>query len=185
MNKTVKYGLFLLILGIIVGTLLVGVNAVTSPIITKREIAAAEAAVVEIAPKAKELKNITSDYTSRVRSIKTIYQSGDNKYVIYNVKSTGYSGGEILIIVVFDTTTSKIVGTKVTKADKQTAGIGDAIVTHDFQTEGKDASLYANINFKNLDKNQFQVITGATVSSTGFLKGVNIAANHFVKEFGE
>lgn len=189
MNKTIKYGLFLLVLGIIVGSLLVTVNAITAPIIEERALKDAQETISEIAPNVSDVKDVTTDYKKKDKNIKSIYQSGDDKYAIYIVVTAGYSSGEITTIVVFDTATKKIVNSKVTKAEKQTAGIGDQVLTYDFKTAGKNAQDYADVNFKEISKDniisQYNAISGATVSSRAVLQGVQIAANHFVKEFGE
>lgn len=185
MNKALKYGLFLTILGIIVGALLVAVNSVTAPIIAEQERLKVEKAIQEIAPKAEDISEITSDFNNLSNEIIAIYQSEDEKYVIYKTVTIGYAGGEVTTLVAFDTKTLKIVNAKVTDAKKQTAGVGDQILTHDFQVAGKAAKDYANINVEEIKGGQYNAISGATVSSKAYLKGVKIAAAHFLGEYGE
>lgn len=185
MNKAFKYGIFLTVLGIIVGALLVAVNSITAPIIAERKRLVMQNAIQEIVPEADEINEKTKDYAKLPDEIKGVYQSADKKYVVYQVATIGYAGGEVVTLVIFDSTNLTIVNAKVTEANKQTAGVGDQILTHDFKVAGKAASIYASLVIEEIKGGQNGAISGATVSSKAYLKGVKVAATHFLSVYGE
>lgn len=182
MSKPIKYGLFLFVLLAFVAVLLTLVNSLTSPVIADNqmkvvqeqlEIIDSESDFKEISP-AKLPKGISNIYGG--------YKGDELVTVVYLTSTVGYSSGEIKVLTAFNVEDETIIKTIVTLADKQTADIGDKILTHDFKTTGKKASDYASIVVEELNKTQFEIISGATVSSKGFLSGVQIAASHFVGE---
>lgn len=189
MKKPLKYGLFLLVLGIIVATLLAFVNSITAPIIAENELKEVRPLLEELDSDSNEFKDVTDDYDDVPDSISKIFlgtKNGKDNTIVYWTTTYGYSGGEIKVLTGVKLDTKKVLGTKVTGAANQTAGIGDKILDFDFETEGKDVSFYANKDVEAAIKSKELIsITGATVSSKGFLEGVVIASTHFVEEFGE
>lgn len=186
MSKPLKYGLFLFVLLTFVAVILTLVNSITAPIIEENQMKEIRVQLEEIDPDS-DFKDLSKDY-KLPKGITNIYggYNGDKLVtVVYLTSTVGYSSGEIKVLTAIDVETDKITNTIVTLADKQTPGIGELILTHNFQTAGKDASQYADIVPANLKSPEFQIIAGATVSSRAFLQGVQMAAKHYVENLGE
>jgi electron transport complex protein RnfG len=185
MSKPIKYGLFLFVLLAIVASLLTFVNSITAPLINERQLEKVKVYLVKLDSES-EFKEITKDYElpDGITGIYGGYDGDTLVTVVYNTTTVGYSSGDIKVLTAIDVETNTIINTIVTVADKQTADIGDRILTHDFQTAGKDVADY-DIVPAELKSPDFNIISGATISSRGFLSGVQIAANHFVENFGE
>lgn len=184
MNKSIKYGLFLLILGVIVGSLLVLVNSITAPIIEEQRLAAINESIKLVAPEVDGITDETSKTPSLPSSILNVYVSNDKKTVIYVARTTGYAGGNVDTLVAFDVTSKTIINAKITDAQKQTAGIGDKILTHDFKLAGKSASVYAELNIPELKSPENEIISGATISSKAVLTGIKAASANFLEVYG-
>ena len=186
MSKPIKYGLFLFVLLGIVAALLTFVNSFTAPIIAENQL---KDVLIELEKFDEDstYKDETAKYKlpKGLSSIYLGYVNDELKTVVYLSSTVGYSSGQVNVLTAIDAKTNKIIGTTVTLADKQTAGIGDQILTHNFQTVDKDASVYAEIDVSELGKSEFNIISGATVSSKAFLTGVNLAAKHYMENFGE
>lgn len=184
MNKSLKYGLFLLVLGVIVGGLLALVNSVTSPIIKENEVKKVLPDLQKVSPESKNFIDVSEDYTL-TKEIKKIFKDEDNNIYVYWVSTTGYSSGNVDTLVAFNADDNKIIDTKVTIANKQTAGIGDQVLSHDFNAKGKDAQTYADLVIQDLKSPEYNIISGATISSKAVLSGVKIASAHFLEEVGK
>ncbi|HEY8445006.1 MAG TPA: FMN-binding protein [Bacilli bacterium] len=188
MSKPLKYGLILLILGVICGGLLAFVNSFTAPIIEKREFDEVVAQLKEVDDDSTSFEDVTDQFDDLPANInKVFYGKKRNREntVIYWTTTYGYSGGAIKVLTVIDFSNGTIVGTKVTAAEKQTAGIGDQVLTHDFKTVGREADFYANKDLEDVTHDQFNLISGATVSSKAFIEGVIVATTHYEKNFGD
>lgn len=184
MNKNIKYGLFLLVLGVIVGSLLVLVNSITAPIIEEQRLEAIKETIKLVAPEVTEITEETENVENLPSGITNVYLSKDKKTVIYVAQATGYAGGNVETLIAFDVTSKTIIDAKVTTADKQTAGIGDAILTHDFKLAGKNASVYAELNVGEISSPAYDTITGATISSKAVLTGVKLSSANFLEVYG-
>ncbi|MFA5543792.1 MAG: FMN-binding protein [Bacilli bacterium] len=184
MNKNLKYGLFLLVLGAIIGTLLVLVNSITAPIIEEQRLEAIKETIKLVAPEVTEITDETKNIDNLPSGIINVYLSKDEKTAIYVARTTGYAGGTVETLIAFDVTSRAIIDAKVTTADKQTAGIGDAILTHDFKLAGKSASVYADLNVGGISSPEYDIITGATISSKAVLNGVKLASANFLEVYG-
>lgn len=185
MGKPLKYGLFLLVLLTTVAVLLTLVNSFTLPVIESNRMKEVSVQLKELDPES-EFKDISKDYTlsKEVNNVYGGYDGDKLVTVVYLTTTVGYSSGDINTLTAIDINSKTIINTKVTLADKQTAGIGDAILTHNFQTAGKNVSDYAKIVPGDLSSPEFQIISGATISSRAFLSGVQIASKHFMENFG-
>jgi len=184
MNKSLKYGLFLLVLGVVVATLLALVNSFTAPIIAKQEIEKIKPLLMEVSPDSEEFVDVTSEYTLP-SEVEKVYKDESNNILVYFVATNGYQGGTIKTLVAIDLDSKKIVNAIVTTADKQTPGIGEKVLTHDFEVSNVDASVYASLNVESLKSGEYNMITGATVSSRAVLNGIKIASKHFMGIVGE
>ncbi|HHU56507.1 MAG TPA: FMN-binding protein [Acholeplasmataceae bacterium] len=188
MSKPLKYGVFLLVLGVICAGLLAFINSFTAPIIEKREFDEVVKVLEEVDEDSNSFEDVTDEFDNLPASIsKVFYGTKRNREntVIYWTTTYGYNGGEIKVLTVIDYKTGVIKATKVTAAEKQTAGIGDKIITYDFKTVGRDAQFYAEKNVENIAESGLEIISGATVSSKAFLEGVIIASSHYVENIGD
>ncbi|MBP5408169.1 MAG: FMN-binding protein [Bacilli bacterium] len=176
MPKAVKYGLFLGVLGIIVGTLLGLVNFITKPIIKKTE----EAKVVA------SLNSVNDQYTWKESEIQDVYRVGldeNNEIKMYVFKTTtkGYKSGDLEIMVfIADDKIEEIVILKMTD---QTKGIGTKISDEEYLNSFKGRSVDEFYNKQSADynnKNSIDVISGATYSSRGLLQALIYASNTYV-----
>lgn len=184
MNKSVKYGLILLFLGAVIGSMLVFVNSITAPIIEEQRLEGIKETIKLVAPDVNEITDETANIVDLPKDITNVYLSKDGKTAIYVVSTVGYASGNVETLVAFNVTNKTILDAKVTTADKQTAGIGDAILTHDFKFVGKLASVYSELNVPGVSSPQLDTITGATISSRAVLNGVKIASANFLKVYG-
>lgn len=169
-----RFSIILVILGILVGGLLPLVNEITYPIIEEKKLAAVLPLLEEVAPESDNFKDVTSQFRDRNRSIKMIFIGFDNNdtvnSVVYWVETTGYGGGAVETLVAIEVSEDAFLDVKVISAQGQTVGIGDVILTHDFNMVG--AGVDENID----------LIAGVTVSTTAVSQGVNFAATHFVAQ---
>lgn len=187
LSKPLHYSILFLVLAVIVGGLLVTVNAITAPIIAQNELNKMLPLLEVLDPDADLFVEATSEMDDLPVQVKKVFygkSNNTNRSIIYWTVTTGYNAGEIYVLTAILLSNDEIISTMVTKAAEQTAGIGDAIVTHDFKTAGKDVSIYANLDINGLLRDDFatyEIISGATISSKAFLNGVRMACNHYVE----
>jgi electron transport complex protein RnfG len=191
MNKSLKYGLFLAILGIIVGGLLAFVNSVTAPLIAQKQIEEVLPMLKEVSHTTKNFKDLTKDIENLPTNVNKVFEDEGKTIVVYWVTTPGYGGGEIKTLVAFDILTKKIIDTKVSSTTNQTSGVGDQVETYNFNTAGQDPQKYANAKIipgttkkDDLKDEGLTFITRATTSSIGFLYGVKLASAHFLGNYG-
>jgi len=184
-EKAFKYGLFLCVLGIVVGVLLSVVNAITAPIIATAEQEKVEAML-------KEYNSVLKWETLEVadnddyKNIQAIYQgtkegSTDSVFVC-QAKGLGYGNGEIITMVYIEQGIIK----KVTNvsASGQTQGVGSVVYTEEALKvyEGKQVSAYANAKALDHKKGDVDVTSGATYTSRGVIEGVILACKYYANE---
>lgn len=178
MPKPVKYGLFLGVLGIIVGALLALVNYVTAPIIKEQEL-----------KKITETLNLVNDSYEWTLGetdnslIDGVYlgkdENGDIMMYAYKTTTLGYKSGEIAIMTFIQN--DKIVKVVLISMKDQTKGIGTQIENETYLDTfiGKDVSEYQNDTSSSHTKNDIDVISGATYSSRGVIDGVIRACDEY------
>ncbi len=181
--KPLFYGLFLLILGIIIGGLLAGVNALTAPLIAENELEQVRPIIAEkIAPDCDKIEDATlllGRLPSEIKKVFYAYENDVRTTIIYWTTTIGYNGGEVKTLTAITLADGSILNVAVSTANNQTSGIGDQILTYNFPYSGADASDYASETTDSFKKGDPEIISGATVSSKAVLGGVIIAANHF------
>ena len=141
MNKTIKYTIFMVVLGIIISFALAFINEITSPIIEKQKIEKVKESLLEV-----DSVNTWETYSNYINIsedefIEEVYISKTNnneiKYFAYLVNTKGYSNGKIESIVFINNDEKNISKVKIISIENQTKGIG----------------YYLNfINFTNLDE---------------------------------
>ncbi len=170
-----------LVLGAIclaVAVLLAAVNYVTAPIIEENARKEQEKAYLAVLPDATDLEavELTDEVPKTVTEIRR--DKGGSGYA-FKVNATGYGGASspITAIVGIDAS-GKITKIVVTDISGESAGIGDKVGKSDYLEGfvGKDSLL-----------DGVSTISGATISSSGFISGVKDAFKAFlaVAEFEE
>ena len=168
MKKALYLALFLALTSALAGAVLAGVNSITAPIINERSIAKVKTTLQEFFPQATEFAELKFDDASGL--IVNVYEAKGTGYA-YNVKVQGYK--DVITFVVAFANDGKIVGFKVT-AINDTPGIGQRVKEKEFSDGviGKTST------------SAIATLSGATVSSSAVVKGINAAKAHFNKAMG-
>lgn len=186
MNETIKLGLVLLLVTAVAGGILAGVNSVTAPVIAEREKQDSFGALLEIFTEGNdfteiegaELTEIQSAYSSIV-GVTEALKDGENIGYAFNIKTGGY-GGDITSLVGVNSD-GTIAGLKVLVMT-ETAGLGSRIVdepafAQSFAGKGAGGSVAPVGN--GAGENEVMMLSGATVSTSAVVKGVNDALAAF------
>lgn len=162
MNKILHLTLFLAIVSAVAGGALAFANQMTAPIIAANNEKAEKESLMEMYPDAdiNDFKQV--DFTSDSKSITKVY-AYDNVY-IFNMSVSGYKDGTTFLVSIDKDT--KTIDKYVGISNGDTKGLGSQVLDEPFKTslEGKDAT------------GQLDTISGATVSSTPVVQGINEAA---------
>lgn len=169
--QPLKLGLFLFVLGLLCATLLAVVNSFTAPVIEEAKSAQLAKTLGDL-KSGVTFKDDTSSYTrlSGVRKVYGTYTGETQNGVIYQVNISGYAG-VIEVLIGFNTDTNTVMGLKVL-SQTETPGIGSKIVDFDF-----------GLNNKPFNTTDFNMISGATVSSNAVKAAVAIAQAQYAQDF--
>jgi electron transport complex protein RnfG len=170
----VYLAIFLVVLGTICGAFLAAVNYYTKPIIEETEMKKVRDALVVAAPAATDYEKVSTLNKVNGNLIDAFYGSvnGTQTYVIYRAQTTKGYGGQIIALVGMEISTGKITGIAVT-AQKETAGIGDRIVGHQFGLVGTSITDFTST---------FSPISGATRSSNAMKDLINTVQAQYAKD---
>lgn len=170
MNKTLKYTLFLLVMGIVAGGLLALVNSFTAPIIEERQRQAVMEALGEHFDYPDFSLDKANEYPERNKNILAIYFAFDSEgkvaAVIYQTTAKGY-GGQIVSLIGIKADGS-FDNVAVVEAGSETKGLGTQVLDFDFGVNNESVNDYS-----------YNTISGATVSSEAVHAGIDVAAAHF------
>jgi len=170
MKKTAYLAFFLAVMCAIFGGAIAYVNELTAPIIAEQAMAAEAALFAELDPNAtfSEL-DISTDETGFIT--KGFYGEGANKYWVYSASVLGFnSGTPIEFLVGFDQDGNIVLYDVITQ--QETEGIGSKITTDEFVVKG------LNVN------DSIAPISGATVSTTAVINGINAAKALYAEQAG-
>lgn len=171
MKKTLKLGLILLVISVLSAGILAFSNEATKGKIAEIEAQITLDALEGIFGKVDESKDIDSEdmdaileKNPEVVEVYEIIKSGNSEGYSVTTNSNGFDG-PIEIMVGFDNE-GNVLGVRLTN-HTETAGIGSKTAEPEFTStfEGESAS----------DEIDVDTISGATVSSTAVIKGVNDA----------
>jgi Na+-translocating ferredoxin:NAD+ oxidoreductase RnfG subunit len=167
--KVLKMGLFLAIVAALAGGALAYVNSVTAPIIAENAIASEKANLQLIFPDTEEFL-VIENFEDKSGLILGVYEAV-GAGLAYKVQVTGYANPIIFMIGISDD--ANIVGYQVLEVN-DTPGIGDRIATNEFSDNvvGKTST------------DGVPVLSGATVSSSAVVNGINAAKAMFNAEKG-
>ena len=170
-EQPVKLGIFLFVLGVVCATLLATVNSFTAPIIEEAKSAQLAQTLGDLKSNVT-FKEITSDYSrlSGVRKVYGTYIGETLNGVIYLVNVSGY-GGTIEVLIGINTDDDTLMGLKVL-SQSETPGIGSKIVDFNFGVAGDSITA-----------NEFNMISGATVSSNAVKSALAIAKAQYNQDF--
>ncbi|MDD7281138.1 FMN-binding protein [Floccifex sp.] len=160
MKKAIHLGVFLAVVSAIAGGALSYVNGITSPIIEENKLAVEKESLLVMYPEA------TADDFEIVDGVSTdtitkVYKYND--FYIFNLVVSGYKEGTTFLVSIDSNT--EVIDKYQPLSNGDTKGIGSKVMDEPFKTslEGKVAS------------EQLDTISGATVSSTPVVKGINEA----------
>ena len=168
MKKALYLALFLALTSALAGAVLAGVNSITAPIISERSNSAIKSTLQEYFPTATQFTEIK--FTDATGLVQNAYEAKGAGYA-YNVKVQGYK--DIITFIVAFSNEAKIVGFKVTYIN-DTPGLGMRVKDKEFSDGviGKTST------------SAIATLSGATISSTAAVKGVNAAKAVFNKMKG-
>jgi len=168
MKKALYLALFLALTSALAGAVLAGVNSITAPIINERAIAAVKKTLQEFFPQATEFAELKFDDATGL--ITNVYEAKGTGYA-YNVEVQGYK--DVITFIVAFSNDAKIVGFRVT-AINDTPGIGVRVKEKEFSDGviGKTST------------SAIATLSGATISSSAVVKGIDAAKAHFNKMKG-
>ena len=163
MKKIIHLTVFLALISALAGGILAGVDSMTRPIIEERKIEAVKESLLAIFPKTTEFKEVA--YKDESGLVTNAYQAGTDGYA-FNVTVQGYKD-VIQFIVGFDSE-GKVIGFEVNYVN-DTPGLGSKVGEQEFKS-GIKGKQY---------RGGFDTISGATISSSAVLRGIEAAAAVF------
>lgn len=174
--KIVKLALFLSIVAGLSGAALSFVFEMTDPIIQEAKIASEKENLVKIYTSGEEFKAVETNLAD-YPTLKGVYEAnsgGSAKGYVYKCSVVGYGGAstpiEFLIALDKD---GKYKGYEVTQVSGETKGFGSQVAEKPF----KDGIVGKNIG------DSIDTISGATVSSSAVVSGIEQATEHYNANF--
>lgn len=167
MKKILHLTLFLALIAAISGGALAFANNLTAPIIAENALAAEKENLKVMFPDASDSDFEQVDIKGNSKTIEKIFKVAD-KGTIFKMKVTGYKEGTSFMVA-FDA--KGMVSKYVVISNGDTAGIGDKVAGDTFAK-----SLIGKNGSEKLD-----TISGATISSTPVVNGINEAAKYLAE----
>lgn len=187
-KKTIKLGLFLMLVAALAALALASINNMTAPIIAANEKTAMDAAMSDVYPAGtsfeESFEQYSSDVPENIVGLAMANVDGTPSGVIYIVEKGGYAG-TIRIMVAFDIEEQVITGLRIL-THKETPGLGANAKTAWFNERYLNVSATNELHVVKTEPanpDEIQAITAATITSTAVTDGVNIARSHFQDNF--
>ena len=172
MKNLIKPVIVLTAIAFFCTALLAGVNSLTKEKIKAAAQEKNNAAMRMLFPEEQAFENVEADAELLKKyGVSKISKAAESKGFVYEVSTSGY-GGEILIMIGF-LEDGEILGVRIL-SHGETKGIGTRVVeSEEFlsQFKGKNALNEAGVD----------AVSGATVSSSAVLTGINNACNLFAE----
>ncbi len=159
MKKIVYLACFLAIISAVAGGALAYVNSITAPVIEEMSIAAEKENLELIFPGAA-FKEV--EYKDETGLVKGMYEAEGQGYV-FKIETYGYSSTPVLFMIAFDTN-GETVGFNVL-SHQETNGFGSRVFEED----------YTNDVLGRTSADAYPLLSGATVTSTAVVKGIDAA----------
>ncbi len=159
----IRQGWLVLLLGLLFGVALAGVNAWLSPRIDENQRQARQAAAVAVVPGGEQAEQVTMDDGTAVYRV-----TGDGgRLVGWGIPASGQGYADtIRLIVGVNADATRLTGFRVIY-NQETPGLGNKITGEAFtrRFENKDASAHLQAVQEPKEDDEVQALTGATISS--------------------
>ena len=165
--KNLKPTIVLSCIAMAVALILSAINMVTGPIIEAQRAAAANGALIEVMPEGGNFEEIDISTLGLPEAITNAYKETSGKGYVFRVTSTGYKSGMVIMVGV--NAEGKITGSK-------------CLETQD--TFGKEPEIDNSYNGQSLADFAPNLITGATMTSSGYRDAVSNALQAFTLASG-
>lgn len=180
-KEIIKIGVILFLITAVSAALLAFVNGKTAPLIEKNALAKEQAALKTVMPEAASFEETSIDCTAVIGI--------DDSNTINKIYSAKSSGGETIGVCVITQTTGYDIGIQtvtgvnadleVTGIDiiamNETPGLGAKAADESFKSQYAGKSGEIGVSKNSASDTQIQAISGATKTSNGVTRGVNIA----------
>lgn len=173
MMESLKLGGILFVITAICSGLLGFVNNTTTPIITENKQVAEQQAMKMLIEEADEFIEIKDIQSESVETLFIAQADGKNVGAVAKVNPNGY-GGKITVLVGFDIE-SHVKGIKVL-SHTETPGLGANAANDSFVSQFLQKLPPLNVVKGAPKDNEIAAITGATITSSAIVTGVNEAA---------
>lgn len=163
MNKNLKSIIVLVSICLISSALLATVNSFTAPLVEEYNAKKAKQACFDVMPNGTDFIELSLDKYNLSKEITKVYQETTKKGYVFEVTTTGYSTG--LVIIIGIDSNNKVTNVKTLKSN-ETPSIGGKVDDESYKNQyiGKDQNLEDIIP-----------ISGATISSAAFKNAVATA----------
>ncbi len=176
--KALKILIFVIVMGTVSGALLVGVNAITAPLVSKNEELKLKSSVLDAIEIAYGKSDVINVFAENIKATKkdnyTFYTAADGS-VAFEFQGPGL-WGPISGIVSLEKDLKTVRKIKITHQE-ETPGLGGRIAESGYLKQFKNKEVSPRIVFmpegKAAKKNEVDAITGATGSSRAFEKLIN------------
>ncbi len=165
--KNIKPTIVLSCICMAVALILSAINMITGPIIEEHRAAAANGALIEVMPEGGSFEEIDISTLGLPEAITNAYKETSGKGYVFRVVSTGYKSGMVIMVGV--DSEGKITGSK-------------CLETQD--TFGKEPQIDNSYNGQSLADFAPNMISGATMTSSGYRDAVSNALQGFTLASG-
>ena len=171
MNKTLKLGIKLLIITAASALLLAFTNSVTDPIIKEAEQEKLNESLKLAFPEADNFEKVEGNFSEAVVGV---YKADEDKGYVFDINSKGGYGGDIEFILGVDNE-NNITGFSPLK-HAESAGFGLQMEEDWFKEGVKGVSMDQEVGASEAgSENEIVGISGATVSTSSIVDGINTA----------
>jgi len=173
MVKILKLTVFLALIAGLSGAALSAVYNVTDPIIQEAKLASEKENLIKIYDQGEEFSEVQTglDDYDLIQGCYEVKSQGEIRGYVYKISSNGYGGAIVYLIALDKDGTYK--GYEVIDCSTETNGFGSQVGDEPFQK---------SIVGKNIGES-IDTISGATISSTAVIKGIDQAVTHYSAHF--
>lgn len=189
MNPRVRKILFILILGSVSTSMLLGVHSVTAPVIERYATAKRKAGILNAAGINHDRKNLEETFRDRLREVKTdglVYYIDPKDCRIFEFEGRGL-WGMIEGVIALGPDLKTIKGVRII-AQEETPGLGGRITEETFLCQFKNKKVSPGLVLVSRRKasaaNEVDAITGATMTSRALVDAMNKSVADFREKTG-
>ena len=182
MRESLKLGGILFLITAICCGLLGFVNNITTPIIAENKKVSEDQAMKVLVEEAKEFVEVKDVKGETIKNLFIATADGKSVGSVAKVAPNGY-GGEITVLVGFDLE-GHIKGIKIL-SHSETPGLGANAAQDSFMSQFAQKLPPLAVTKSTPKDNEIVAITGATITSSAIVKGINEAAAYVTEHQGE